>query len=213
MVTDAQLNSGCAVEDREAGQVEMPLVWTDRRLVAAQCHHQAGAAVVGSRHRRDVQQQRGGIYRGDLNAASGEERRGRGVLGILYPRDAKRCEHSSGDALDRRHRVRVPRQARRVINFVTRRNGEEGGSLTILAPVLVDTGSSMDEVIYEELKATANLELVLDPRVAQARLFPAVNPQLSGTQREDLLLDENALQQRDQLRAGLSGNSVEERQV
>ena len=94
--------------------------------------------------------------------------------------------------------------------FGAARNVEEGGSLTILATVLVDTGSSMDEVIYEELKATANLELVLDPQVAQARLFPAMNPQLSGTQREDLLLDEKALRQRDQLRAGLSGNSVED---
>ncbi len=75
------------------------------------------------------------------------------------------------------------------------RNTEEGGSLTILATCLIDTGSRMDELIYEEFKGTGNLELHLDRRLAERRIFPAMDIQRSGTRREELLLDEATLKQ------------------
>jgi transcription termination factor Rho len=70
------------------------------------------------------------------------------------------------------------------------RNIEEGGSLTIIATCLVDTGSRMDEVIYEEFKGTGNMELHLDRRLAEKRYFPAIDIVRSGTRREELLFDE-----------------------
>ncbi|MGE0434934.1 MAG: transcription termination factor Rho [Planctomycetota bacterium] len=70
---------------------------------------------------------------------------------------------------------------------------EEGGSLTILATALIDTGSRMDEVIFEEFKGTGNLELVLDRRIADRRVFPAIDVNKSGTRKEDLLLGEETL--------------------
>jgi transcription termination factor Rho len=78
--------------------------------------------------------------------------------------------------------------------FGAARNIEEGGSLTIIATALVDTGSKMDEVIYEEFKGTGNQELHLDRRVAEKRVYPAINVRRSGTRREDLLTDEDELQ-------------------
>jgi transcription termination factor Rho len=78
--------------------------------------------------------------------------------------------------------------------FGAARNIEEGGSLTILATALVDTGSKMDEVIYEEFKGTGNLELHLDRKVAEKRVFPAINIRRSGTRREELLTSEDELQ-------------------
>ena len=75
------------------------------------------------------------------------------------------------------------------------RNIEEGGSLTIIATCLVDTGSRMDEVIYEEFKGTGNMELHLDRRLAERRFFPAIDIERSGTRREELLLDEETLKQ------------------
>ena len=78
--------------------------------------------------------------------------------------------------------------------FGAARNIEEGGSLTILATALVETGSKMDEVIYEEFKGTGNMELHLERRIAEKRVFPAINVRRSGTRREDLLLDEEDLQ-------------------
>lgn len=77
--------------------------------------------------------------------------------------------------------------------FGAARNTEEGGSLTIIATCLVDTGSRMDEVIYEEFKGTGNMELHLDRRLAERRIFPAIDIQRSGTRREELLLDESTL--------------------
>jgi transcription termination factor Rho len=74
------------------------------------------------------------------------------------------------------------------------RNTEEGGSLTIIATCLIDTNSRMDELIYEEFKGTGNMELVLDRRLAEVRIFPAVDIQRSGTRREELLLDESTVQ-------------------
>ncbi|MEL7297655.1 MAG: transcription termination factor Rho [Pseudomonadota bacterium] len=78
--------------------------------------------------------------------------------------------------------------------FGAARNVEEGGSLTILATALVDTGSKMDEVIYEEFKGTGNMEIHLDRRVAEKRVYPAININRSGTRKEDLLTDPDELQ-------------------
>ncbi|PID45986.1 MAG: transcription termination factor Rho [Proteobacteria bacterium] len=78
--------------------------------------------------------------------------------------------------------------------FGAARNIEEGGSLTILATALIDTGSKMDEVIYEEFKGTGNSEIHLDRRIAEKRVFPAININRSGTRREELLMGEEELQ-------------------
>ena len=78
--------------------------------------------------------------------------------------------------------------------FGAARNIEEGGSLTIIATALVDTGSKMDEVIYEEFKGTGNLELHLDRKIAEKRIYPAINVRRSGTRREDLLMKEDEMQ-------------------
>ncbi|TYL46759.1 transcription termination factor Rho [Marinomonas sp. IMCC 4694] len=78
--------------------------------------------------------------------------------------------------------------------FGAARNIEEGGSLTIIATALVDTGSKMDEVIFEEFKGTGNSELHLDRKIAEKRTFPAINIRRSGTRREDLLTSEDELQ-------------------
>ncbi|WP_286240439.1 transcription termination factor Rho [Neptuniibacter halophilus] len=78
--------------------------------------------------------------------------------------------------------------------FGAARNIEEGGSLTIIATALVDTGSKMDEVIFEEFKGTGNSEVHLDRKVAEKRVFPAINIRRSGTRREDLLTTEEELQ-------------------
>jgi transcription termination factor Rho len=78
--------------------------------------------------------------------------------------------------------------------FGAARNVEEGGSLTIIATALVDTGSKMDEVIYEEFKGTGNMEVHLDRRCAEKRVYPAINIRRSGTRREDLLMAEDELQ-------------------
>ncbi len=79
--------------------------------------------------------------------------------------------------------------------FGAARNMDEGGSLTIIATCLIDTGSRMDEVIYEEFKGTGNMELVLDRRLSERRIFPAIDIQRSGTRREELLLGENTTKQ------------------
>ncbi|NMT63239.1 transcription termination factor Rho [Marinobacter orientalis] len=78
--------------------------------------------------------------------------------------------------------------------FGAARNVEEGGSLTILATALVDTGSKMDEVIYEEFKGTGNMEVHLDRKIAERRVYPAMNIRRSGTRREDLLMSEADIQ-------------------
>ncbi len=77
--------------------------------------------------------------------------------------------------------------------FGAARNIEEGGSLTIIATALIDTGSRMDEVIFEEFKGTGNMEINLDRRLVDRRVFPAIDIQRSGTRKEELLLDENDL--------------------
>jgi len=78
--------------------------------------------------------------------------------------------------------------------FGAARNIEEGGSLTILATALIETGSKMDEVIYEEFKGTGNMEIHLDRRIAEKRVFPSININRSGTRREELLMDQEELQ-------------------
>ncbi|MFO7717832.1 MAG: transcription termination factor Rho [Thermodesulfobacteriota bacterium] len=77
--------------------------------------------------------------------------------------------------------------------FGAARNIEEGGSLTIIATALIDTGSRMDEVIFEEFKGTGNMEIYLDRHLADKRVFPAIDINRSGTRKEDLLLEENVL--------------------
>ncbi len=77
--------------------------------------------------------------------------------------------------------------------FGSARNLEEGGSLTIIATALVETGSRMDEVIFEEFKGTGNMEIILDRHIADKRIFPAIDINRSGTRREELLLDEKTL--------------------
>ncbi len=89
--------------------------------------------------------------------------------------------------------------------FGAARNLEEGGSLTILASALVETGSRMDEVIFEEFKGTGNMELRLDRRLAERRLFPAIDVEASSTRHEELLYDKKQLQQVHKLRRVLAG--------
>ena len=78
--------------------------------------------------------------------------------------------------------------------FGAARNMEEGGSITILATALVETGSRMDDVIFEEFKGTGNMELHLDRKLSELRIFPAVNLNKSGTRREDLLMSQEELE-------------------
>lgn len=93
--------------------------------------------------------------------------------------------------------------------FGAARNIEEGGSLTILATALVDTGSRMDDVIYEEFKGTGNMELHLSRELAERRIFPAVDVKRSGTRKEDLLLSESELEEVWHLRRHMKGDSLE----
>jgi transcription termination factor Rho len=95
--------------------------------------------------------------------------------------------------------------------FGAARNIEEGGSLTILATILVNTGSRMDEVIFQEFKGTGNMELVLSRPAAEARIFPAINVHASGTRKEELLLSPEELQSVYRLRRALA--DVEEVQA
>ncbi|MFT4823944.1 MAG: transcription termination factor Rho [Halioglobus sp.] len=89
--------------------------------------------------------------------------------------------------------------------FGAARNIEEGGSLSIIATALVDTGSKMDEVIYEEFKGTGNMELHLDRKISEKRIYPSINIRRSGTRREDLLTAEDELQRMWILRKLLHG--------
>ncbi len=94
--------------------------------------------------------------------------------------------------------------------FGAARNIEEGGSLTIIATALVETGSKMDEVIFEEFKGTGNMELILSRQLANKRMFPSINLTLSGTRREELLLPSDILRKVWVLRRMLSSMSEEE---
>ncbi len=94
--------------------------------------------------------------------------------------------------------------------FGAARNMREGGSLTILATALVDTGSKMDDVIYEEFKGTGNMELVLDRKLQEKRVFPAIDIQKSGTRREDLLLSAEEQEAVYNMRKALNGLKSED---
>lgn len=94
--------------------------------------------------------------------------------------------------------------------FGAARNMREGGSLTILATALVDTGSKMDDVVYEEFKGTGNMELVLDRKLSEKRMFPAIDILKSGTRREDLLLSKEEQEAVESMRRALNGMRPEE---
>jgi transcription termination factor Rho len=90
--------------------------------------------------------------------------------------------------------------------FAAARNTEEAGSLTIMATALIETGSRMDELIFQEFKGTGNMELVLDRKVSEQRIYPAVDIFLSGTRREELLLPEEQMHKINVIRRGLAGH-------
>jgi transcription termination factor Rho len=94
--------------------------------------------------------------------------------------------------------------------FATARKTEEGGSLTIVASVLVETGSRMDDVIFQEFKGTGNMELVLDRKCAEMRLWPAINVAASGTRKEELLIDAKTLEGIHFFRRALVQQKIEE---
>ena len=94
--------------------------------------------------------------------------------------------------------------------FGAARNMREGGSLTILATALVDTGSKMDDVVYEEFKGTGNMEIVLDRKLSEKRIFPAIDLAKSSTRREDLLLDSEELEAINIMRKALNGLKPDE---
>ena len=93
--------------------------------------------------------------------------------------------------------------------FGSARNIEHGGSLTIIATTLVDTGSRMDDVIFEEFKGTGNMELRLDRRLSEKRIFPAIDLNQSSTRRDDLLLSQKELEANIALRTLLENNEQE----
>jgi transcription termination factor Rho len=94
--------------------------------------------------------------------------------------------------------------------FASARNTEDGGSLTIIASILVETGSRMDDVIFQEFKGTGNMELVLDRKAAEMRIWPAINVASSGTRKEELLLDEKTLEGVHFFRRALVQQKIEE---
>ena len=94
--------------------------------------------------------------------------------------------------------------------FGAARNMREGGSLTILATALVDTGSKMDDVVFEEFKGTGNMELVLDRKLSEKRIFPAIDIVKSGTRRDDLLLDADEMAAMDVMRKAFNGLKADE---
>ena len=94
--------------------------------------------------------------------------------------------------------------------FGAARNMREGGSLTILATALVDTGSKMDDVVYEEFKGTGNMELVLDRKLSEKRVFPALDITKSSTRREDLLLDPEEQEAVNIMRRAINGMKTDE---
>ena len=94
--------------------------------------------------------------------------------------------------------------------FGAARNMREGGSLTILATALIETGSKMDEVVYEEFKGTGNMEMVLDRKLSERRIFPAIDMQRSSTRREDLLLTPDELEAMNMIRRAFNGVKSEE---
>ncbi len=107
--------------------------------------------------------------------------------GIVAQNRAQGVDCALGDALDANALQRPKRF------FGAARNTEEGGTLTIIGTALIDTGSKMDDVIYEEFKGTGNSEIHLDRRIAEKRVFPSININRSGTRKEELLLKPDIL--------------------
>ncbi len=91
--------------------------------------------------------------------------------------------------------------------FGLARNIENGGSVTVIGTVLIETGSAMDDVVYEEFKSTGNSEIVLDRSLAEARVYPALNVLASGTRRDELLYDEEEMERLVKLRRWLAGGT------
>ena len=120
-------------------------------------------------------------------------------LGRAANREQKGRGKTMSGGIDSRA-LEFPRQF-----FGAARNIEDGGSLTILGTALVDTGSQMDEVIFQEFKGTGNMELVLDRKLAESRIFPAIDISQSGTRREEMLLDPAELPKVHLLRRALAG--------
>ena len=104
--------------------------------------------------------------------------------------------------------ARAMEQPRKI--FAAARNTEEAGSLTIVATALIETGSRMDELIFQEFKGTGNMELVLDRKISDLRIYPAVDIFLSGTRREELLLEAWELEKINLIRRGLAGHKPDE---
>ena len=94
--------------------------------------------------------------------------------------------------------------------FAAARNTEEAGSLTIIATALIDTGSRMDELIFQEFKGTGNMEMVLDRKISDLRVYPAIDIFKSGTRREELLVPADQLHKINVIRRGLAGHKPEE---
>jgi transcription termination factor Rho len=94
--------------------------------------------------------------------------------------------------------------------FGAARNMREGGSLTILATALVDTGSRMDDVVFEEFKGTGNMELTLDRSLSERRIFPAIDLSKSGTRREDLILTKPEIEATYLMRKAMNGMKSDE---
>jgi len=117
---------------------------------------------------------------------------------------AKNSGRTGSGGLDVRA-LEKPRQL-----FASARNTEDGGSLTIIASILVETGSRMDDIIFQEFKGTGNMELVLDRKAAEMRIWPAVNIQSSGTRREELLIDAKKLEGIHFFRRALVQQKIEE---
>ena len=94
--------------------------------------------------------------------------------------------------------------------FGAARNMREGGSLTILATALIETGSKMDDVVYEEFKGTGNMEMILDRKLQEKRIFPAINIPKSSTRREDLLLTPEELEAVNRMRKNFNGMKADD---
>ena len=142
---------------------------------------------------------------------------------VIYSTFDELPEHHSITRLARAYNITVPPSGRTLSGgldpaalhmpkrfFGAARNMRGGGSLTILATALVDTGSKMDDVIYEEFKGTGNMELVLDRKLSERRVFPAIDIPKSGTRREDLLLTKEEQEAVDSMRRALNGMRPEE---
>jgi transcription termination factor Rho len=94
--------------------------------------------------------------------------------------------------------------------FSSARNTEDGGSLTIIASALIETGSKMDDIIFQEFKGTGNMEMVLDRKAAEMRIWPAINLHSSGTRKEELLLNKEYLEGATLLRRAMAGTKIED---